>query len=186
MPKGARTSSSPDWSHARRRRSLDGTDRGEEAAPLQQPRAQSIRLLGRERGPWSGDDDHRAPGEWFVSVRRRGVDARRARSCPSRADRAAPRAIRARPCRGRAISSPCPTVKQSLAFSPPRTLRMACVSARSSRGLTWTSSVCSNMSCGVRNQCLSPLATTTTASVATRPSSARPASRPKRRCRSTS
>ncbi len=38
----------------------------------------------------------------------------------------------------------------------------------------------SKRSSRVRNQCLSPLATITTASVATRPSSARPASRPKR------
>ena len=81
---------------------------------------------------------------------------------------------------------PVPAVKQSFAFSTPSTPRIACVRARSSLGLTWTSSEASSRSSRVRNQCLSPLATITTASVATRPSSVRPASSPKRCWRSTS
>ncbi len=44
---------------------------------------------------------------------------------------------------GSSDSSPWPTVKHRVARSPPSTLRMACVSARSSRGFTCTSSDCS-------------------------------------------
>ena len=74
-------------------------------------------------------------------------------------------------------SSPWPTVKHARTFSPPSTLRIAPVMACSSRGFARESEApISNMSPGARNQCLSPRATTMTASVTTRPSAVRPVS----------
>ena len=186
MPKGARASSSPAGVAPAPAVGIERPDGGEEAPASQEPRPQPRRFFGREGRAHPGDEDDRAPGEGLVRAGAGGVDGRELVVVLLEEVAESPEALALVVVR----------LERQLAVAGGEAelrllaRRARCgwpASGRAPRGASRARRrPARTIPAGSETSACRRLATTMTASVATRPSSVRPASRPKRACSATS